>query len=78
MSNHDPLKTEADNYSFQAARDACRALGFSLTRTHAAEVEYRLAFRGPDAEASAYYTNDLGDAIATARRMVERSAANAS
>jgi hypothetical protein len=50
--------------TFSVARAACRALGFSLTANAA---EYRLAIPGRDQEASAYYTNDLSDALGTAR-----------
>lgn len=48
------------------AKAAIKALGMTLRRENG---EYRVAFRGKDSEASAYYTTDLADAVATARMM---------
>lgn len=60
--------------TFKAAKAACNALGFTLTsRPHSSE--YRLAIAGmayPESEASACYTNDLSDALGTARLWFER------
>lgn len=46
---------------------AIRALGMTARCT---DGEYRVAFRGRASEASAYYTDDAGDALSTARAMV--------
>lgn len=48
---------------------AIRAFGLTARCT---EGEYRVAFTGRDSEASAYYTGDAADAIATARAMATR------
>jgi len=45
---------------------AIRALGLTISKCNG---EYRVAFPGPGNEASAYYTNDLQDALNTARAM---------
>lgn len=51
------------------AQSIVHSLGMSLNRTGAGDL--RLAFQGPYSrtEASAYYTTDLDDAVATARAM---------
>lgn len=60
--------------TFKTAREACRVLGFTLSANAA---EYRLALPGTGNEASAYYTNDLADALATARVWFHRLNSNA-
>lgn len=52
------------------ARTRAQSMGMSLTRK---DDEYRVNFRG-GCEDTAYYTNDLADALATARDMSERAA----
>lgn len=49
-----------------------RAIGITLKRAEG--DEYRVAFKGKDQEASAYYTNDLSDAVETGRDMARRAA----
>lgn len=56
--------------TLRAAQAAVRALGMVLT-SHPELGEYRLNFKG-GTEATAYYTNDLDDAIATAEDMAQR------
>lgn len=43
-----------------------RYIGLTLRKR---DGEYRVAFRDTDDEASAYYTNDRDDAVATGREM---------
>ena len=57
-----------------AAKAICAALGFSLRRTVGSEV--RLARPGRNQEAAAHYTDDLDDAIGTARAEAARAAAD--
>ena len=52
----------------------CRQLGLTLRKR---DGEYRVAYRGPDNEDGAYYTNDLDDAIMTAEAMVAPDAQRA-
>lgn len=51
------------------------ALGLTLKRTGHG-TEFRVAFRGlgPESEATAYYTDDLSDAVATGRQMAAQGA----
>jgi hypothetical protein len=60
--------------TLSAARTQLAALGYSIRRTQAGD--YRVARKGlVNAEASAYYTNDLDDAVSTARhRQDDRTA----
>lgn len=60
---------------FQDAKLQINALGMSLLRSNV-EGEFRVAFRGPDQEASAYYTTDLDDAVGTAATMAEKAPAD--
>lgn len=55
------------NLTQQQAFDQIKKLGMAVRKTP--EGEYRVAFPGRDTEASAYYTNDLQDAIDTAKAM---------
>lgn len=48
-----------------------RSLGISLSRLTG--PEFRVAFHGRGNEGSAYYTNDLDDALATGRAMAEHA-----
>jgi len=52
------------------ARMILRALGIVIRRE---DGEFRVNFRGGD-EATAYYTNDLDDAVGTGRDMARRGA----
>lgn len=54
--------------TFEAARDAIRTIGCSLRLKGG---EYRVNFFGGKEE-TAYYTNDLSDAIETAKAMIDR------
>lgn len=49
------------------ARDALRLRGITLRHT---DGEYRVNFKNGD-EATAYYTNDLDDAVATGLAMAQ-------
>ena len=51
------------------ARDIVRGLGLTFRHDY---PQYRVAFKGPDNEASAYYADDLQDAVNTARAMAKR------
>jgi hypothetical protein len=51
------------------AKTAAAAVGAILTKT---DGEYRVVLKG-GTEASAYYTNDVDDAVATARAMAKRA-----
>ncbi len=53
------------------ARMILRALGLVIRREN--DGEYRINFQGGD-EATAYYTNDLDDAVGTGRDMARRGA----
>ena len=55
------------------ARDQLRPLGLSITRPIGRDIRVNFT-RG--VEATAYYTNDLQDAVNTGRDMAERRAAN--
>ena len=50
----------------EAARNIVRSYGYTLTRTD--HGEWRVNERGGD-EATAYYTDDIWDAVGTARHM---------
>lgn len=55
---------------YTAAKQALRQIGMRLTRN--TDGEYRVAY-GSDREATAYYTDDLGDAVATGRLMAVKA-----
>jgi len=69
-----PVDGETARWTFRQAAEAVRALGLVL-RAKDAAGEYRVSVRRAHgdaaelAEASAYYTDDLGDAVATAQAM---------
>lgn len=50
------------------AKKLCAQIGCVLTKPDRFEEEYRVNFKG-GSECSAYYTNDLNDAVSTARAM---------
>ena len=52
--------------TFEAAKKLLKTLGLWLSKRHG---EYRVAF--PNDEASAYYTNDLDDAVSTGIQMAK-------
>lgn len=57
----------------RAAFVTIRDLGLTVRKT---DGEYRVAFRGPNNEETAYYTNDLKDAVDTARSMAALKASS--
>jgi hypothetical protein len=54
---------------FTEAKETVRRLGFTLTKQ---DGEYRVAIPGDREHQSSYYTDDLDDAVETARDMAER------
>lgn len=57
--------------TFASVAAAVRALGLTIRRTgYGSEV--RIAYRQRPNEVTAYYTDDLSDALGTARVMVQR------
>lgn len=59
--------------TLKQAQGILRAIGITLTKN--SYNEYRVAFRGKGNEDSAYYTNDLQDAVDTGRHMAAHAAA---
>lgn len=63
----------ATKIKFADAKRDLRAIDMDLTRSDFDPKELRVAFRGDKrAEASAYYTTDLEDAVKTGRAMHKR------
>lgn len=58
-----------DKSQERMARATLKALGISLSHDHDAD-EYRVNYRNGK-EATAYYTNDLEDAVGTGRAMAQ-------
>ena len=56
--------------TYREAQLEAHSLGMILRKT--LHEEYRVAFPGRLSEASAYYTNDLEDAVETMRDMARR------
>ncbi len=58
--------------ALRAAKAELKAYG--VTISYDADVnEYRVAIKGPDSEASAYYTDGIWDAIGTGKAMARAS-----
>jgi hypothetical protein len=59
--------------TIKLAKEICKALGLTLSKTQAGD--FRVAYKGEyfEVEPSAYYTDDLMDAVDTARAMVARA-----
>lgn len=56
-------------WDFKKAQAELRTLGITLRKT---DGEYRVAFAGKGTESSAYYTNDIEDAVNTGRAMFNK------
>jgi|DEB0MinimDraft_3_1074331.scaffolds.fasta_scaffold127490_2 hypothetical protein len=54
--------------TFTEAKETVRALGFTLTKR---DGEYRVAISGDRDHCASYYTDDLEDAVETARHMAK-------
>lgn len=73
LDRNPPVKENTDEpMTLAVAKQTLRALGLVISHDPSTQ-EFRVAFagRGPAVEASAYYTNDLQDAVNTGRAMAQ-------